>query len=50
MDADLSGHFWDMLQERGILREWIEQALNAPDETEEHDDDTRHYIGYEEEM
>ena len=44
MDTDLSGHFEDMLQERGILREWVQRALNEPDETEAHDDDTRHYI------
>ena len=44
MDIDLSGHFGDMLEERAILREWVQRALNAPDETEGHDDDTRHYI------
>lgn len=44
MDTDLSGHFGDMLEERGILRDWVQRALDAPDETEEHDDDTRHYI------
>jgi hypothetical protein len=44
MDTDLSGHFGDMLEERGILREWVQRASDAPDETEEHDDDTRHYI------
>ena len=44
MDTDLSGHFADMLEERGILRDWVQRALDAPDETEEHDDDTRHYI------
>jgi hypothetical protein len=44
MDVDLSGHFGDMLEERGIARDWTRRALDAPDETEEHDDDTRHYI------
>jgi hypothetical protein len=44
MDADLSGHFGDMLQERGIARDWVQRTLDAPDETEEHDDGTRHYL------
>ncbi len=37
-------HFADMLQERGILREWVDAAIEAPERTEEHDDGTRHYI------
>ena len=44
MDVDLSGHFGDMLEERRIDRDWVQRTLVAPDETEEHDDDTRHYI------
>ena len=44
MEFDLSGHFEDMLAERGIARDWIRRAFDAPDDTEEHDDNTRHYI------
>ena len=44
MNVDLSGHFGDMLEERGIRHEWVQRALTAPDQTEDHDDDTRHYI------
>ena len=44
MDIDMSGHFGDMLEERGISREWAERALNQPDTTEDHKDGTRHFI------
>ncbi len=44
MDVDLSGHFGDMLEERGIVRDWARRTMDAPDETEEHEDDTRHYL------
>jgi len=44
MELDLSGHFGDILAERGIARDWAQRVLDAPDYTEEHDDDTRHYI------
>lgn len=37
-------HFADMLQERGILREWVGATIETPERTEEHDDGTRHYI------
>jgi len=38
------GAFWRHATGAGILRDWVQRALDAPDETEEHDDDTRHYI------
>ncbi len=44
MDIDLSGHFGNMLEERHIARTWAQRAIDMPDETEEHDDGTRHYI------
>ncbi len=44
MELDLSGHFGDMLDERGIARDWVQRVLDAPDDTEEHDDGTRHFI------
>jgi len=44
MDIDMSGHFGDMLHERGISTEWVKQTLNQPEITEDHDDGTKHYI------
>ena len=41
---DLSGHFEDMLKERRIAPDWVRLALDDPDATEIHDDDTKHYI------
>jgi hypothetical protein len=37
-------HFDDMLNERGIKREWADRAIADPDRTEDHADGTRHYI------
>lgn len=37
-------HFADMLRERGIKREWVNDALQNPERTEDHDDGTRHFI------
>ena len=37
-------HFGDMLDERGIQREWVDIAVLQPDKTENHADGTRHYI------
>ena len=37
-------HFGDMLDERGIEREWADRATRDPDRTEDHDDGTRHFI------
>ena len=39
-----TGHFGDMLKERGIQREWVDIAVLQPDKTEDHADGTRHYI------
>ncbi len=33
-----------MLEERNISPEWAERCLREPDETEEHDDGTRHFL------
>lgn len=44
MEIDLSGHFGDMLEERGIALDWVQRAIDVPDETEDHDDGTRHYL------
>lgn len=40
----MSGHFGDMLHERGISPEWVRQTLGQPERVEAHDDGTRHYI------
>ena len=39
-----STHFGDMLNERGIRREWADRTVADPDRTEDHDDGTRHFI------
>jgi hypothetical protein len=41
---DDTGHFGDMLNERGIEREWVDRTIREPKRTEEHDDGTRHFI------
>jgi len=44
MDFDPSRHFKDMLEERGIAHDWVKQALDTPDATEDNDDGPRHYL------
>jgi hypothetical protein len=44
MDFDPAGHLGDMLEERHIARDWVQRAIDSPDETEEHDDGTRHHL------
>jgi hypothetical protein len=44
MDFDAAGHLGDMLKERHIDRDWVQRAIDGPDEIEEHDDGTRHYL------
>jgi hypothetical protein len=39
-----SKHFTDMLNERGIKKEWAELALDSPERIEERGDGTRHLI------
>jgi len=39
-----TGHFRDILRERGIDRQWVDRTIREPDRTEEHDDGTRHFI------
>ena len=33
-----------MMDERSILLEWVERAVNEPQKTEDHEDGTRHYL------
>lgn len=41
---DETSHFRDMLMERGIDREWVERTVREPDQTEDRDDGTRHFM------
>jgi hypothetical protein len=41
---EFSKHFNQMLEERNIRREWIDQALGTPDDVKNVEDGTRHYI------
>ena len=37
-------HFTQMLEERNIRREWVDQTLSTPDDLENHEDGTQHFI------
>ncbi len=39
-----SSHFATVLRERTIRREWVDDALAAPDRVENHADKTIHYL------
>jgi len=39
-----SAHFLDMLLERAIRHEWVERTMQVPDQTEDRDDGTRHFL------
>lgn len=41
---EFTGHFDDMLEERGILKTWVQRAIQQPDKIEDHADGTRHYL------
>ena len=41
---EFSKHFNQMLEERNIRRDWVDQALDVPDNVEDIEDGTRHYI------
>ena len=41
---EFTKHFNQMLEERMINREWVEQALQAGDRIEDHEDGTRHFL------
>jgi len=42
--VEKSEHFDDMLHERSIKREWAVLAVDNPDDTENHEDGTCHFI------
>ena len=39
-----TNHFDDMLEERGIRREWADRTVKEPEKTENRDDGTRHFM------
>jgi hypothetical protein len=41
---EFSKHFNQMLEERNIRREWVNQALETPENVKDVEDGTRHYI------
>ena len=41
---EFTSHFIEMLEERAIPWEWVEQALQAPNQIEDREDGTRHFM------
>ena len=41
---DWTKHFRQMLEERDIRLEWIEQTIQSPDQIEDKPDGTRHFV------
>ena len=41
---DFSRHFKQMASERNIMMDWVGAALENPDQTEDHQEGTRHYL------
>lgn len=41
---EYTNHCEDMLTERSILKSWVEQTINEPEEVEDKADGTRHYL------
>lgn len=37
-------HFIAMLSERQIQREWVDKTIQSPDQVEDREDGTRHYL------
>jgi hypothetical protein len=37
-------HFRKMLSERNILEQWVERAITEPDQIEDREDGTKHYL------
>ncbi len=44
MEYKLTTHARDMIKERQISENWVEDAMSNPDHTEEKEDGTTHYI------
>ncbi len=41
---EFTKHFKRMLEERSIQEEWVDKGMNEPEEVEEHEDGTRHFL------
>lgn len=41
---EFTKHFKSMLEERSIQQEWVDRGINEPEEVEEHEDGTRHFL------
>ncbi len=41
---EFTEHFNQMLTERSIQNEWVERAIRNPDNIEDREDGTRHFI------
>jgi len=41
---ELTKHFKNMLEERSIQQQWVDRAIYEPEEVEEHEDGTRHFL------
>jgi uncharacterized protein YPO0396 len=41
---EFTKHFKNMLEERSIRQQWVERAIHEPEEVEEHEDGTRHFL------
>ena len=41
---DFTKHFREMIEERSIHTEWVDQALQTPDRIEDKPDGTRHFL------
>jgi hypothetical protein len=41
---EFTKHFKSMLEERSIQQEWVDRAINEPEEAEDQEDGTRHFL------
>ena len=41
---EFTKHFKRMLEERSIQEEWVDKVMNEPEQVEEHEDGTRHFL------
>jgi len=39
-----TSHFKSMLSERNIQEDWVDRAIVKPDQIQDHDDGTRHFL------
>jgi len=41
---EFTKHFKNMLEERSIQQEWVDRAISEPEEIEDQEDGTRHFM------